>query len=46
MQEELNQLTKNDVWDLVPRAKGKHFNGTKWIFKNKLNEQEDVVKKS
>jgi len=44
MQEELNQFQRNDVWDLVPKPQGKNIIGTKWVFKNKLNEQGEVVK--
>jgi hypothetical protein len=44
MQEELNQFTRNDVWDLVPKPKGFNIIGTKWVFKNKLNEQGEVFK--
>lgn len=43
MQEELNEFKRIDVWDLVPRPK-KNIIGTKWIFKNKLNEKGEVVK--
>lgn len=42
MQEKLNQFSKNDVWDLIPRPKGKPIIGTKWVFINKLNEQGDM----
>src|ERR1044072_2560560 len=38
MKEELDQFTKNDVWDLVQKPKGTHVIGTKWVFRNKLNE--------
>src|SRR3954462_5598222 len=44
MQEELNQFTRNDVWDLVPRPKGFNIIGTKWVFRNKLSEKGDVVR--
>ena len=40
MQEELNQFTRNDVWDLVPKPKGFNIIGTKWVFRNKLNVQD------
>ncbi|WJX51639.1 hypothetical protein P8452_37816 [Trifolium repens] len=39
MQDELNQFQRNDVWDLVPRPTHKNIIGTKWVFRNKLNEQ-------
>ena len=38
MQEELNQFERNKVWHLVPRPKEKSIIGTKWVFKNKLDE--------
>src|SRR4051812_5740836 len=44
MQEELNQFTRNDVWDLVPRPKGFNIIGTKWVFINKLSEKGEVVR--
>lgn len=44
MKEELAQITINDVWDLVPRTKGKHVIRTKWVFINKLNEQGEMVR--
>jgi len=42
--EELNQFQRNDVWDLVPKPQHKNIIGTKWVFKNKLNEQGEVVR--
>ena len=44
MEEELNQFSKNDVWDLVQKPKGVHIIGTKWVFRNKLNEKGEVVR--
>ena len=38
MQKELNQFARNEVWDLVPRPDDKNVVGTKWIYKNKLDE--------
>ncbi|GKD17765.1 retrovirus-related pol polyprotein from transposon TNT 1-94 [Tanacetum coccineum] len=38
MQEELNQFKKNKVWTLVPKPHGKMIIGTKWIWKNKMDE--------
>ncbi|GJU25151.1 retrovirus-related pol polyprotein from transposon TNT 1-94 [Tanacetum coccineum] len=38
MQEELNQFKTNDVWCLVPPPKNQTIIGTKWVFKNKLDE--------
>lgn len=33
MQEELNQFSRKDVWNLVPKPRGIHVIGTKWVFK-------------
>jgi hypothetical protein len=35
MQEELNNFTRNDVWELVERPNDYNVIGTKWVFKNK-----------
>eukprot|EP00253_Pinus_taeda_P003549 PITA_03549 len=44
MNEELDQIEKNDTWELVPRPLDKNVIGTKWIFKNKLNENGEVIR--
>ena len=44
MQEELNKFQRNDVWDLVVKPQHKNIIETKWIFRNKLNEQGEVVR--
>ncbi|GKG21260.1 copia protein, partial [Tanacetum coccineum] len=38
MQEELNQFIANDVWELVPQPKYMTIIGTKWVFRNTLDE--------
>ncbi|GJR58134.1 retrovirus-related pol polyprotein from transposon TNT 1-94 [Tanacetum coccineum] len=38
MQEELNQFISNDVWELVLNPKDMTIIGTKWVFRNKLDE--------
>ncbi|GJX53518.1 retrovirus-related pol polyprotein from transposon TNT 1-94 [Tanacetum coccineum] len=38
MQEELNQIVTNYVWDLVPLPMSQTVIGTKWVFRNKLDE--------
>ena len=36
---ELDQIIKNDTWELVPRPKDKNVIGTKWVFrKKKMNK--------
>jgi len=44
MDGELEQIEKNDTWELVPRPHDKNIIGTKWIFKNKLNENGEVIR--
>ncbi|KAJ3709158.1 hypothetical protein LUZ61_012863 [Rhynchospora tenuis] len=44
MQEELNQFERNQVWELVPLPSGKQVIGTKWVFRNKLDEYGNVVR--
>jgi hypothetical protein len=44
MNEELDQIEKNKTWEMVQRPKGKNVIGSKWIFKNKLNEQGQVIR--
>jgi hypothetical protein len=44
MDEELNQIEKNDTWELVPRPKNKNVIDTKWVFRKKLNEDGHVTR--
>ena len=44
MHEELNQFVRNDVWELVPRPKEAHVISTKWIFKNKTDEDSEIIR--
>jgi hypothetical protein len=43
MDEELDQIERNETWELVPRPKNKNVIGTKWVFINKLNEYGHVT---
>ncbi|GJW54352.1 hypothetical protein Tco_0098437 [Tanacetum coccineum] len=38
MQEELNQFVANDVWELVPNPNNMTIIRTKWVYRNKLDE--------
>ena len=38
MQEELHQFERNKVWHLVPQPENRTIIGTKWVFRNKLDE--------
>nr|GEU29820.1 retrovirus-related Pol polyprotein from transposon TNT 1-94 [Tanacetum cinerariifolium] len=42
MQKELNQFIANDIWELVPQPRNITIIGTKWVFKNKLDDN-DIV---
>lgn len=44
MHQELHQFVRNDVWELVPRPEDTHVIGTKWIFKNKTDEDGEVIR--
>ncbi|CAM8934596.1 unnamed protein product [Rhodiola kirilowii] len=43
MEEELGEFMRNDV-DLVPQPNGVNVIGTKWIFKNKSDEQGTITR--
>jgi hypothetical protein len=36
-------VRSRDITELVPRPKDKNVVGTKWIFKNKLNENGNII---
>ena len=44
MNEELDQIEKNNTWELVPRPENKNVIGSKWVFKNKMNDKGQVVR--
>ena len=44
MQDELNQFEMQKVWKLVPRPKDKTVIGTRWVFRNKLDEDGIVTR--
>jgi hypothetical protein len=43
MNDELDQIEKNNTWEMVPRPEGKNIIGSKWIFKKKMNEKGQVL---
>jgi hypothetical protein len=43
MQGELNNVTRNDVWHLVP-CPNQNVVGTKWVFHNKQDEHGVVTR--
>ena len=44
MNDELDKIEKNQTWELVPRPKCMNVIGTKWFFKNKFNEDGQVIR--
>ena len=44
MKDELNQFTRNDVWFLVPKSDDINIIGTKWVFRNKMDEDGNIVR--
>ncbi|TYK06512.1 putative copia-type pol polyprotein [Cucumis melo var. makuwa] len=44
MQEELLKFERNYIWDLVPKPSHANIIETKWIFKNKTDEQGKVIR--
>jgi hypothetical protein len=44
MNDELDQIEKNNTWEMVLRPKGKNIIGSKWMFNNKLNEKGQVIR--
>ena len=44
MNEELDHIEKNNTWELVPRPTDKNVIGSKWVFKNKMNEQGQIMR--
>ncbi|KAG9442738.1 hypothetical protein H6P81_018592 [Aristolochia fimbriata] len=43
-QEELEQFKRNEVWTLVPRPTNINVIGTKWVFKNKTDEEGNIIR--
>jgi len=44
MHEELNQFMKNDVWFMVPKTDEMNIIGTKWVFRNKVDESKVITR--
>ena len=44
MHEELNNFTRNEVWTLEERPQSARVIGTKWVFRNKQDDQRIVVR--
>ena len=46
MKQELDQIVKNETWEFDPRTIDKNVIGTKWVFKNKMNDRGVVRNKA
>ncbi|GKE65146.1 retrovirus-related pol polyprotein from transposon TNT 1-94 [Tanacetum coccineum] len=44
MQDELNQFERLQVWELVPRPEGKNIIALKWLWKNKCDAENIMVR--
>ena len=44
MEEELSQFERNKVWNLVSKPQNQSIIGTRWVFRNKLDEEGKVVR--
>ena len=43
MQEKLNKFERNEVWELVPKPNYQSVIDTKWVFRNKMDENDIIV---
>jgi primosomal protein N' len=44
MHEELSNFKRNEVWELVERPKDHNVIGTRWVFRNKQDQDGIVVR--
>ncbi|KAI3767016.1 hypothetical protein L2E82_17097 [Cichorium intybus] len=44
MQDELHEFERHKVWTLVPLPQGKTITGTRWVFRNKMDEDGIVIR--
>ena len=44
IQEELNQFERSEVWELIPRPSNQSVIGTRWVFRNKMDENDIIVR--
>ena len=43
-QDELNQFERSEVWELVPRPSNQSVIGNRWVFRNKMDENDIIVR--
>lgn len=44
MQEELQQIERNDIWNLLPHPESVNIIGNKWVYWNKTDEHRNITK--
>ena len=44
MQEELNQFDRSEVWELVTIPQNQSVIGTRWVFRNKMDENGIIIR--
>ena len=44
IEEELSQFETDEVWNLVPKPHNQSIIGTRWVFRNKLNEERKFIR--
>ena len=44
MQSKLNEFERNKVWDLVERPQDRTIIGTRRVFRNKLNKDDEIIR--
>ena len=44
MQDELNEFERNKVWRLIPTPKDASVVGLKWVFRNKMDKEGNVIR--
>lgn len=44
MDEELDEIEKKQTWKLVSKPTNKNVIGTKWVFRNNLNDYGEVMR--
>ena len=44
MQEELNHFERNEFWELVPRPNDQSVISTKWVYRNKMDENDIIIR--
>jgi Reverse transcriptase (RNA-dependent DNA polymerase) len=42
MDEEINVIEKNEIWELTELPKGQKVIGVKWVFKKNMNPQDEI----